>query len=110
MKRKDGELYYKISEISTLLKICPATLFNLIQIDRKMKEEGMEGFLPNATRINNIQHYKQSEVKAIRDGIGKLRKGDLLKYRAKVTTYQKLKKENEELKKKLAELEGGLKK
>ncbi|MBB2481345.1 hypothetical protein H5P36_14230 [Bacillus sp. APMAM] len=107
MKRKDGELYYKISEISTLLNICPATLFNLIKIDRQMKENGEDGFLPNPTKINNIQYFKQSEVKMIRAGIGKLRKGDLLKYRAKETTYQKLKKENEELKKKLAELEGG---
>jgi len=75
-----------------------------------MKENGGDGFLPNATKINNIQHFKQSQVKEIRAGISNLKKGDLLKYRVKETTYQKLKKENEELKKKLAELEGGLKK
>lgn len=75
-----------------------------------MKDNGEDGFLPNPTKINNVQHFKKSQVKEIRAGIVKLRKGDLLKYRAIETTYQKLKKENEELKKKLAELEGGLKK
>lgn len=75
-----------------------------------MKENGEDGFLPNPIRINNVQHFKQSQVKEIRAGIFNLKKGDLLKYRVKETTYQKLKKENEELKKKLAELEGGLKK
>lgn len=110
MKRKDGELYYKIQEVAYLINLSPQTLFNYVKIDRQMKENGEEGFLPNATKINNVQHYKKSEVKAIRAGVVKLRKGDLLKYQAKETTYQKLKKENEELKKKLAELEGGLKK
>jgi ribosomal protein L29 len=110
LKRKDGELYYKIQEIAYLIHLSPGTLFNYIKIDRQMKENGGDGFLPNATKINNIQHFKQSQVKEIRAGISNLKKGDLLKYRVKETTYQKLKKENEELKKKLAELEGGLKK
>ncbi|MFB6468686.1 hypothetical protein ACE38V_18135 [Cytobacillus sp. Hz8] len=107
MKRKDGELYYKISEIAQILHLSPKNLFNLIRIDRQMKENGKEGFLPNPTKINNVQHFKQSEVKAIRAGIYKLINGDLKEYRAKETTYHKLKKENEELKKKLARLEGG---
>ncbi|NRD76621.1 hypothetical protein HPT25_03835 [Bacillus sp. BRMEA1] len=107
MKRKDGELYYKVLEIAEILHISPANLFNLIKIDRQMKEEGKEGFLPNPTKINNVQHFKQSQVKEIRAGIGKLRKGDLLKYQAKETTYQKLKRENERLMEKLARLEGG---
>lgn len=107
MKRMNGEIYYKISEISYLLNISTASMFSNIKIDRKMKENGEDGFLPNATKINNIQHFKQSQVKEIRTGIGKLRKGDLLKYRTKETTYQKIKEENEELKKKLARLEGG---
>lgn len=73
-----------------------------------MKQEGKEGFLPNATRINNVQHFKQSEVKEIRAGIAKLKRGDLKEYRTE-TTYQKIKQENEELRKKIAELEGGRK-
>ncbi|NRG28123.1 hypothetical protein HRF69_13445 [Bacillus circulans] len=107
MKRKDGELYYKVQEIAYLLNLSPATLFNLIKIDRQMKGNGEEGFLPNPTKINNVQHYKQSQVKEIRDGIAKLKRGDLKKYRTKETTFQKLKKENEELREKLARLEGG---
>ena len=71
-----------------------------------MKENGGEGFLPNATKINNVQHFKQSEVKEIRAGIGRLKRGDLKEYRTE-TTYQKLKQENKELRKKIAELEGG---
>lgn len=70
-----------------------------------MKQEGKEGFLPNATRINNVQHFKQSEVKEIRAGIAKLKRGDLKEYQTE-TTYQKIKQENEELRKKIAELEG----
>lgn len=81
-------------------------MFNLIKIDRQMKENGEEGFLPNATKINNIQHFKQSEVKEIRVGIVRLKRGDLKEYRTE-TTYQKIKQENEELRKKIAELEGG---
>jgi predicted transcriptional regulator len=107
MKRKDGELYYKISEIANLLSICPATLFNYLKVDRQMKENGEAGFLPNPTKINNVQHYKQSQVKELRSGIAKLKRGDLKEYRTKETTCQKLKQENQELKKKLAELEGG---
>nr|WP_259548286.1 hypothetical protein [Heyndrickxia oleronia] len=110
MKRKDGEIYYKVQEVAYLLNISPATLFNLIKIDRQMKGNGENGFLPNPTKINNVQHFKQSQVKEIRAGISNLKRGDLQAYRAKVTTYQKLKKENEELKKKLARLEGGEKK
>ncbi len=75
-----------------------------------MKENGEEGFLPNVTKINNVQHFKQSEVKEIRACIAKLKRGDLKQYRTQETTYQKMKQENEELKKKLAELEGGTKK
>ena len=107
MKRKDEELYYKISEIAQIfLNLSPQTLFNLIKNDRQMKENGEEGFLPNPTQINNVQHFKQSEVKMIRVGISQLKKGDLKQYR-KETTYQKMKQENEELRRKLAELEGG---
>lgn len=106
MKRKDGELYYKVLEIGEILHISPVNLFNLIKIDRQMKAEGKEGFLPNATKINNVQHFKKSQVKEIRAGIGKLKRGDLEQYR-KETTYQRLRRENEELKKKLARLEGG---
>jgi hypothetical protein len=107
LKRKDGELYYKVQEVTYLLNLSPGTLFNYIKVDRKMKEEGKKGFLPNVTKINNVQHYKQSEVKMIRGGIANLKKGDLKQYRTKETTYQKMKKENEELMKKLARLEGG---
>lgn len=82
-------------------------MFNLIKIDHQMKENGEKGFLPDATLINNVQHFKQSEIKAIRAGISKLKRGDLKQYRTKETTYQKLKQENEGLKKKLAQLEGG---
>lgn len=110
MKREDGELHYKVLEIAEILHISPANLFNLIKIDRQMKEEGKEGFLPNPTKINNVQHFKQTQVKAIRAGIAKLKRGDLKEYRTIETTYQKLKRENEELKKKLARLEGGDKK
>jgi len=105
LKRKDGGLYYKVQEVAYLLNLSPATLFNLIRNDRQMKQEGKEGFLPNVTKINNIQHFKKSQVKEIRDGIANLKKGDLKQYR-KETTYQKLKQENESLKKKLAQLEG----
>ena len=108
MKRKDGELYYKVQEVAYLINLSPHTLFNLIKNDRQMKENGEEGFLPNATKINNVQHFKQSEVKEIRVGISKLKKGDLKEYRTKTkTAYQKIKQENEELRKKIAELEGG---
>ncbi|KIN54409.1 hypothetical protein [Bacillus subtilis] len=107
MKRKDGELYYKVQEVAYLINISPATLFSLIVIDRQMKENGEDGFLPNPTKINNVQHFKKSEVKEIRVSISKLKKGDLKEYRTKETTYQKLKQENDELKKKLARLEGG---
>lgn len=110
MKKKDGELYYKVLEITEILHISPSTLFNYLKVDRQMKENGEEGFLPNPTKINNVQHFRQSQVKEIRAGISKLEKGDLKKYRVKETTYQKLKKENEELRKKLARLEGGDKK
>jgi len=109
LKRKDGELYYKVSEVAQIfLNLCPTTLFNYLKIDRQMKKNGEEGFLPNSTRINNVQHFKQSEVKEIRAGIAKLKRGDL-QYRTKETTYQRMKQENERLKKKLAELEGGRK-
>lgn len=106
MKRKDGELHYKIQEIAYLINLTPHTLFNIIKIDRQMKENGEDGFLPNATKINNVQHYKQSQVKEIRNGIANLKRGALKEYR-KETTYQKIKQENEELRKKIAELEGG---
>ena len=106
MKRKDGELYYKVQEVAYLINLSPATLFNLIKNDRQMKQEGKEGFLPNPTKINNIQHFKQSQVKEIRAGIANLKRGDL-KHRTKETTYQRLKQENKELKKRLAELERG---
>ncbi|OLN21216.1 hypothetical protein BTO30_16180 [Domibacillus antri] len=106
MKRKDGELYYKVQEVAYLINLSPKTLFNLIKIDRQMKENGEDGFLPNPTKINNVQHFKQSQVKEIRAGIAKLKRGDLKQYRTKETTYQKLKQENEELEKKLARLEG----
>jgi predicted transcriptional regulator len=109
VKRKDGELYYKVQEIAFLLNLSPATLFNYVKVDRQMKENGEDGFLPNARKINNVQYYKQSEIKTIRAGIAKLKRGDLKEYRTKETNYQKLKKENEELKKKLARLEGGKK-
>lgn len=106
MKRKNGEIYYKVQEIAHLLNLSTGTLFNYIKVDRQMKENSEEGFLPNPTLINNVQHFKQSEVKAFRVGIAKLKRGDLKDY-LKETTYQKLKKENEELRKKLARLEGG---
>ncbi|MGQ4666664.1 hypothetical protein ACUIJN_12675 [Metabacillus halosaccharovorans] len=106
MKRKNGELHYKIKEVAFLINLSPESLFNYVKIDRHMKENGEDGFLPNPTKINNVQHFKQSEVKEIRAGIAKLKKGDLKQYR-KETTYQKLKQENESLKKKLAQLEGG---
>ncbi|WP_075980120.1 hypothetical protein [Bacillus massilinigeriensis] len=107
MKRKDGELYYKVQEVAYLINLSPQTLFNYIKIDRQMKENGEDGFLPNATKINNVQHFKQSQVKEIRSGIIGLKRGDLKGYQTKHTTYQKLKKENKELRKKLARLEGG---
>ena len=105
MKRKDGELYYKVRETAYLLNLSTANLFNLIKIDRQMKESGKDGFLPNPTKINNIQHFKQSQVKEIRAGIANLKRGDLKEYRTE-TTYQKIKQENEELRKKIVELEG----
>ncbi|MEI0739010.1 hypothetical protein VQ056_24255 [Paenibacillus sp. JTLBN-2024] len=71
-----------------------------------MKANGEEGFLPNPIKINNVQHFKQSQVKEIRAGIANLKKGDLKHYR-KETTYQRMKQENEELRRKIAELEGG---
>lgn len=106
MKRKNGELHYKIKEVAFLINLSPKTLFNLVKIDHKMKQEGKKGYLPNATRINNVQHFKQCEVKEIRAGIAKLKRGDLKEYQTE-TTYQKIKQENEELRKKIAELEGG---
>jgi len=107
LKQKDGELYYKIFEVAQILHLSPKNLFNLIHIDRQMKENGEDGFLPNPIKINNVQHFKQSQVKEIRVGISNLKRGDLKEYQTKETTYQKLKKENEELRKKIAELEGG---
>ncbi|MBN6185694.1 hypothetical protein JQN58_01685 [Aneurinibacillus sp. BA2021] len=107
MKRKDGELYYKVQEVAYLISLSPKTLFNLIKVDRQMKENGEEGFLPDPTKINNIQHFKQSQVKEIRVGIANLKRGALKQHRTKETTYQKLKQENEELRKKLVRLEGG---
>lgn len=109
MKKKDGELHYKVLEIAEILHISPLNLFNLIKIDRQMKAEGKDGFLPNPTKINNVQHFKQSQVKEIRTGIFNLKRGDLKQYR-KETTYQRMKRENEELRRKIAELEGGEKK
>jgi hypothetical protein len=55
LKRKDGELFYKVVEIANLINLSPKTLFNLIKIDRQMKEKGEEGFLPNATKISKIK-------------------------------------------------------
>lgn len=109
MKRKNGELHYKFQEVAYLINLSPQTIFNYVKIDRQMKENGESGFLPNPTKINNVQHFKQSQVKEIRDRIAKLKRGDFKDYQTTETTYQKMKKENEELRKKLARLEGGKK-
>lgn len=106
MKRIDGILYYSLRETAYLLKVSKQTVFNWVEIDRQMKEEGKEGFLPNPTMIGKKYFFTNGNIKEIKDGISKVKRGDFLPYRKKETAYQKMKKENEELKKKLAELGG----
>jgi hypothetical protein len=67
-----------------------------------MKEGENEGFLPEPTKNGKKYFFAVSDIKEIKKCISKVRRGDFLPYR-KETTYQKMKKENEELKKKLAE-------
>ncbi|MEK4086092.1 hypothetical protein [Psychrobacillus sp. FSL K6-1415] len=101
MKRIDNEIYLSVREVAYEVDRSPATMFNLLKIDKLIKEEGREGFLPNTTRINNIQHFKLSDIKVIKSGIANLKRGDLKEYRKHLTSYEKLKRQNEELKEKL---------
>ena len=101
MKRIDNEIYLSVREVAYEVDRSPTTMFNLLKIDKLIKEDGREGFLPNTTRINNIQHFKLSDIKVIKSGIANLKRGDLKEYRKHLTSYEKLKLENKKLKEKL---------
>lgn len=44
LKRKDGELYYKVQEVAYMINLNPQTLFSYVKVDRQMKEDGKGGF------------------------------------------------------------------
>lgn len=106
MKRIDDILYYSLRETAYLLRVSKQTLFNWIEVDRLMREEGKEGFLPNPTMFGKKYFFASHEFKEIKEGVSQIKRGDFLPYRKKETAYQKIKKENDELKKKIAGLEG----
>lgn len=95
MKRLNNEIYLSVKEVAYELDCSPATMFNLLKIDKLIKQEGRAGFLSNTTRINNIQHFKLSDIKVIKSGIVNLKRGDLRGYRKSQTSYEKLKLELE---------------
>lgn len=105
MKRLNNEIYLTVSEVSFEINRSPATMFNLLKIDKLIKLEEKTGFLPDTIKINNIQHFKLSDIKAVKSGIANLKRGDLKEYRNRQTSYEKLKLENKALKQKLILLE-----
>lgn len=106
MKRINGNLYYNLRETAFLLKVTKQTVLNWIHIDKTMKDKGEDGFLPNPTKSGNAYYFGNWEVVEIRYNVSKFKRGDFAPYQKKETSYQKMKRQNEELKKKLSKLEG----
>lgn len=106
MKRINGKLYYNLRETAFLLKVTKQTVLNWINIDKAMKEKGEEGFLPNSIKRGNAYFFGHWQIDEIRQGASEFKRGDFAPYRKKNTSYQKLKQENDALKKRLIELGG----
>jgi hypothetical protein len=103
LRRYNNQLYYNIREAGMLINRSRQTIYKWIQDNEKMIDRGEQPIIPVPTIIDGVKCFSQNDIKYIKKEMAKFKKGLFKEYRA-VNTYQKLKLENEELKKKIKEL------
>jgi len=107
MKRSNGTLFYSLREISIILGKDYKTVLRWFKFSQEQRKRGIEGMLPVPTQIGRGHYYSEAEVKLIRERVKRFKRGMFREFKAVKTTYQRLKDENERLKEKIKELEGG---
>lgn len=108
MKNEDGIIYYNVRETSYHLNISHTTLRNWIRINQELINQGKQAIIPTPTNIKNILHFSQQDIRVIKENMRHFRRGDFKKFNKKVTTYDKLKEENSQLRGKISEIIGGV--
>lgn len=109
MKIINGTIFYSLREIAIILNKDYQTILRYFNVSQGLRNKGQEALLPIATQIGKGHYYySEAEVRQIKETVRGFKRGMFKDFREKKTTYQKLKEENETLKKKIEELEAGV--
>lgn len=108
MKRINGVIFYSLKEISIIMNRDYQTILRYFNVSQGLRNKGKEALLPIPTQIGKGHYYSESDVRLIKETVRGFKRGMFKDFREKKTTYQKLKEENETLKKKIEELEAGV--
>lgn len=107
MKRIEGTIYYSLKEIAIILNKDYQTILRYFNVSQRLRDDGKEGLLPEPTVLGKGHYYSEAQVRKIKEKVRSIKRGMFEGFSEKKTTYQRLKDENERLKEKIKELEGG---
>jgi len=109
MKRINGTLYYSLRETAITIGRDYQTILRYFKVSKELRMQGKEGLLPDAIIIGKGHHYfSESDVRIIREKARRFKRGTFKDFTEKKTSYQRLKEENQTLKKKIREMERGV--
>jgi hypothetical protein len=108
MKRINGTLYYSIREIAIILNKDYQTILRYFTVSQRLRASGKKGLLPEPMAFGKGHYYSEAQVRQFKETVRGFKRGTFAGFGEKKTTYQRIKEENERLKKKIKELETGV--